>query len=142
LSVPASNSSKGTSRISSNSGFLLIMVNYQMRYRITRFDTKPTVISMADVVEHEAFPLESLRCARELINYPGMLLISMPNASAPLWHSMNAANQNPYRAEINHFHNFTRENLYAALKKTGFRPIHYNISERYRCCMEVLAEAE
>jgi 2-polyprenyl-3-methyl-5-hydroxy-6-metoxy-1,4-benzoquinol methylase len=106
------------------------------------FNTKPTVISMADVVEHEAFPLESLRCAQELINYPGMLLISMPNASAPLWHHMNATNQNPYWAEINHFHNFTRENLYATLKKTGFRPIHYNISERYRCCMEVLAETE
>lgn len=106
------------------------------------FDTKPTVISMADVVEHEAFPLESLRRARELINYPGVLLISMPNANAPLSHYMNATNQNPYWAEINHFHNFTRENLYIALKKTGFRPIHYNISERYRCCMEVLAEAE
>jgi hypothetical protein len=104
-------------------------------------DSKPAVISMADVVEHEPFPLDSLRYARELISDPGVLLISMPNTSAPLWHHWNANNQNPYWQEINHYHNFTRENLYAALRKSGFEPAHYNISERYRCCMEVLAEA-
>jgi len=49
------------------------------------FKSKPSVISMADVVEHEPFPRDVLRCARSLINEPGLLLISMPNASAPLW---------------------------------------------------------
>jgi 2-polyprenyl-3-methyl-5-hydroxy-6-metoxy-1,4-benzoquinol methylase len=105
------------------------------------FKSKPTVISMADVVEHEPFPLDSLRCARELINCPGMLLISMPNGSAPLWRHWNATNQNPYWYEVEHYHNFTREILYTALQQTGFKPVHYAASERYRCCMEVLAEA-
>ena len=105
------------------------------------FKSKPTVISMADVIEHEPFPLDSLRCARELINCPGMLLISMPNGSAPLWRHWNATNQNPYWYEVEHYHNFTREILYTALQQTGFKPVHYAASERYRCCMEVLAEA-
>lgn len=103
------------------------------------FNTKPTVISMADVVEHEPFPLDVLRSARELINDPGILFVSMPNASAPLWHHWNSTNQNPYWQELAHYHNFTREKLYAVLQEAGFKPFHYAISERYRCCMEVLS---
>ncbi|ADU01057.1 class I SAM-dependent methyltransferase [Mycolicibacterium gilvum] len=103
------------------------------------FNSRPSVISMADVVEHEPYPLETLRTARELISSPGMLLISMPNASAPLWHYWNATDQNPYWHEIEHYHNFTRERLYDVLRDSGFEPRHYAISERYRCCMEVLA---
>lgn len=109
--------------------------------REVAFPAKPTVISMADVVEHEPFPIESLRSARSLIADSGVLLISMPNASAPLWHQWNATNANPYWHEIEHYHNFTRESLYQQLEKAGFRPRHYAISERYRCCMEVLADA-
>lgn len=105
------------------------------------FKSKPTVISMADVVEHEPFPLDVLRSARELIADPGLLLISMPNASSPVWHQWNANNQNPYWYVLEHYHNFTRENLYNVLRKTGFEPIHYAVSERFRCCMEVLARA-
>jgi Methyltransferase domain len=105
------------------------------------FRSKPTVISMADVVEHEPFPKDVLRSARELIDCPGMLLISMPNASAPLWHHWDATNQNPYWYEIEHYHNFTRERIYALLQEAGFKPCHYAVSERYRACMEVLAEA-
>ena len=104
------------------------------------FSTKPTVISMADVVEHEPYPIDSLREARALINDVGMLLISMPNCSAPLWHFWNATDQNPYWHEIEHYHNFTRERLYALLVQAGFTPRHYAISQRYRCCMEILAE--
>jgi 2-polyprenyl-3-methyl-5-hydroxy-6-metoxy-1,4-benzoquinol methylase len=104
------------------------------------FTSKPTVISMADVVEHEPFPRDVLRCARTLINDPGVLLVSMPNASAPLWTFMNAHGSNSYWQEIEHYHNFTRETLYAQLQRAGFKPFHYSISERYRCGMEILAE--
>jgi 2-polyprenyl-3-methyl-5-hydroxy-6-metoxy-1,4-benzoquinol methylase len=104
------------------------------------FKSKPTVISMADVVEHEPFPRDVLRCARRLINEPGMLLISMPNASAPLWGYLNAINQNAYWREIEHYHNFTREKIYTELQKAGFKPISYAVTERYRCGMEILAE--
>ncbi|HPX37359.1 MAG TPA: class I SAM-dependent methyltransferase [Mycobacterium sp.] len=109
--------------------------------RNVAFATRPTVISMADVVEHEPFPADSLRSARALIQDSGLLLISMPNASAALWRYWNSLNVNPYWAEIEHYHNFTRESLYRLLETTGFKPIHYAISERYRCCMEILAKA-
>src|SRR5262249_41076145 len=99
-----------------------------------------TVISMADVVEHEPFPLDSLRCARRLLNHPGMLLISMPNASAPLWHHWNATNQNPYWHELEHYHNFTRERLYAVLNETGFKPVHSARCELYGCRVEFRGE--
>lgn len=102
--------------------------------------TKPTVISMADVVEHVPYPSTVLRSARELIDENGILFISMPNCSAPLWHYWNSTDQNPYWHEIEHYHNFTRERLYAILRETGFEPVHYNISSRYRGCMEVLAK--
>jgi 2-polyprenyl-3-methyl-5-hydroxy-6-metoxy-1,4-benzoquinol methylase len=102
---------------------------------------KPTVISMADVVEHEPFPIDSLRSARALIQDDGVLLISMPNADAPLWHYWNSRHVNPYWIEIEHYHNFTRTRLYKILGEAGFTPIHYAISERYRGCMEVLAKA-
>lgn len=105
------------------------------------FASRPAVISMADVVEHEPFPLDTLRLARELIQDNGVVLISMPNTSAPLWHFWNARNLNPYWHEIEHYHNFTRESLYRVLEQTGFKPVHYAISQRYRCCMEVLAKA-
>ena len=105
------------------------------------FAQRPTVISMADVVEHEPFPLDCLRTARELIQDSGVLFISMPNASAPLWHHWNATRDNPYWAVMEHYHNFTRERLYWALEQTGFKAIHYAISDRYRCGMEVLARA-
>jgi predicted SAM-dependent methyltransferase len=96
---------------------------------------------MADVVEHEPFPIEAVLSARKLIQDDGVLLISMPNAGAPLWNYWNANNVNPYWIEIEHYHNFTRERLYGILEKAGFKPIHYAISERYRCCMEILAQA-
>lgn len=104
------------------------------------FTSKPAVISMADVVEHEPFPRDVLRCARSLIDDPGVLLVSMPNASAPLWGLMNANNANAYWREIEHYHNFTRETLYAELARAGFKPFSYAVSDRYRCGIEVLAQ--
>jgi 2-polyprenyl-3-methyl-5-hydroxy-6-metoxy-1,4-benzoquinol methylase len=103
------------------------------------FPTKPTVISMADIVEHEPFPRAVLACARKLIDETGMLLISMPNAGAPLWRFLDALNVNAYWREIEHYHNFTRATLYDQLKRAGFTPVHYAVSERYRCGMEILA---
>ena len=46
---------------------------------------------------------------------------------------------NPYWAEIEHCHNFSRSRLYALLREMGFEPVRYGISERYRACMEVIA---
>ena len=64
----------------------------------------------------------------------------MPNSESILWEAMNKQNANPYWGEIEHYHNFSRSRLYALLKEYGFLPRRYGVSERYRVCMEVVAE--
>lgn len=99
------------------------------------------VISMADCLEHMPFPKAGLAAARRLIVDGGALFLSMPNAAAPVWEYLDAKDVNPFWGELEHYHNFTRERLYALLAETGFRPVSYGISKRYRCCMEVVAHA-
>jgi protein O-GlcNAc transferase len=99
------------------------------------------VVSMADVLEHMPFPKDGLVRARALLRDDGLLFISCPNAESPLWALWEAQGVNPYWQEIEHYHNFTRTRLYALLRVTGFEPIAYSASERYRCGMEVMARA-
>jgi SAM-dependent methyltransferase len=99
------------------------------------------VISMADVLEHMPFPKKGLTAARKLLTDNGVLFISLPATDSPLWGMWNAQGVNPYWGEIEHYHNFTRERLYALLRETFFEPVIYGVSERYRGCMEVIARA-
>ncbi len=97
------------------------------------------VISMADVVEHVPFPKEPLRAAHRLLSASGALFISMPNMESVLWQTLDRQMANPYWAEIEHYHNFSRTRLYGVLREVGFEPVRYGVSERYRACMEVIA---
>ncbi len=99
------------------------------------------VISMADCLEHMPYPKKGLEAARQLIIRGGILFLSMPNMSAPLWGYLHQTNANPYWQEIEHYHNFSRERLFDLLRETRFSPIGYGVSKRYRCCMEVIARA-
>jgi SAM-dependent methyltransferase len=99
-----------------------------------------SVISMADVLEHMPFPKRGLEAANRLLSDGGVLLVSMPNTDSLLWHSLNSARSNPYWGEIEHYHNFGRRRLYALLEEYGFAPRLYGVSERYRVCMEVVAQ--
>jgi protein O-GlcNAc transferase len=100
-----------------------------------RFD----VISMADVLEHVPFPAQALAAARERMNPGGLLFVSMPNVDTFVWRQLDEAGTNPYWAELEHYHNFSREHLYWLLRRNGFEPCSYAVSERYRAGMEVLA---
>lgn len=102
-------------------------------------DGRYAVLSMADVLEHMSFPRLGLHQARRLLAPGGLLFLSMPNRDSAAWRALDAQGVNPYWAEIEHFHNFTRARLYSLLEDIGFKPIHYAISERYRLCMEVIA---
>jgi SAM-dependent methyltransferase len=97
------------------------------------------VISMADVLEHTPFPAEVLSAAHRLLNPDGVLFLSMPNAEAFLWRQMTDRDTNPYWSELEHYHNFGRRRLFALLEETGFEPLSYGVSPRYRCGMEILA---
>lgn len=96
------------------------------------------VISMADVLEHIPFPVPFLVQAHKLLKPNGLIFISLPNLSAPIWEILNENNANPYWAELEHFHNFSRERLIAVLTELGFEHCYYGISQRYRACMELI----
>jgi hypothetical protein len=94
---------------------------------------------MADVLEHVPFPKEYLAAAAELLTENGILFASMPNADSVLWAALSMNGANPYWGEIEHFHNFGRQRLFALLEECGFTIVHFGLSERYRACMEVIA---
>jgi SAM-dependent methyltransferase len=102
-------------------------------------DGRYSVISMADVLEHMPYPKDGLAAACRLLRPGGVLFVSMPNMDSMAWRVLDASGSNPYWGEIEHYHNFTRARLYALLEEHGISPVHYDISERYRCCMEVIA---
>lgn len=99
-----------------------------------------SVISLADVLEHMPFPRQGLTAARRLLTRDGVLFVSMPNYDCMAWRLLDRVNANPYWAELEHFHNFSRERLCGLLREEGFEPVHYAISERYRVCMEIVAQ--
>jgi len=102
-------------------------------------NSKCSVISMADVLEHVPYPGNALRAAHRLLSDAGVLFVSMPNIESIVWKALDQQNANPYWGEIEHYHNFSRNRLYALLREFGFEPVRYGISERYRACMEVIA---
>jgi protein O-GlcNAc transferase len=98
-----------------------------------------SVISMADVLEHIPFPRPALETAHRLLKPRGVLFLSMPNIESFVWLALDEAGTNPYWGELEHYHNFGRTRLYTLLRETGFSPVHYTISHRYRAGMEVIA---
>lgn len=100
------------------------------------------VISMMDVLEHIPYPKRALNAAHQMLRKDGVLLLSMPNMDSPVWKAFDAQQINPYWGELEHYHNFSRARLYSLLYETGFKPVRYGISERYRACMEVIAIKE
>lgn len=102
-------------------------------------DGRYGVISMADVLEHVAWPKDCLRSVHRLLQADGCLFASMPNSESRVWRSLDQSGNNPYWGELEHYHNFSRTRLYALLEECGFEPLRYGVSERYRACMEVIA---
>jgi 2-polyprenyl-3-methyl-5-hydroxy-6-metoxy-1,4-benzoquinol methylase len=98
------------------------------------------VISMADVLEHMAFPRQALEHVARILRDDGLLFLSMPNADCFVWQDLTRRGVNPYWAEIEHQHNFGRRRLYRLLHACGFAPLRYDVGQRYRAQMEVIAE--
>ena len=97
------------------------------------------VVSLADVIEHIAFPRQTLEHAANLLEPRGLLFVSTPNMDTTVWRALDAQQANPYWGELEHYHCFTRARLYALLHECGFEPLHYAVSPRYRCGMDVIA---
>ena len=97
------------------------------------------VVSLADVIEHIAFPRPTLEHAASLLAPRGLLFVSTPNMDTAVWRALDAQQANPYWGELEHYHCFSRARLYALLHECGFEPLHYAVSARYRCGMDVIA---
>lgn len=97
------------------------------------------VISMADVLEHIAFPRVAVAKAATFLKPGGLLFVSMPNTASLTWKLMDRAGVNPYWAELEHFHNFDRPRLESVLAEAGLDTIGYSVSERYLAGMELIA---
>lgn len=97
------------------------------------------VISMADVLEHMPYPVGALRHAHDLLHAGGVLFVSCPNIETSSWRLMSAKGINPYWAEIEHYHNFSRTGLVWLLRQCGFTPVDYSVSVRYKACMQIIA---
>lgn len=97
------------------------------------------VVSLADVLEHLAFPRRALEHAATLLAPRGLLFVSTPNMDTAVWRALDEQQANPYWGELEHYHCFSRPRLYALLRECGFEPLHYAVSPRYRCGMDVIA---
>jgi protein O-GlcNAc transferase len=97
------------------------------------------VISMADLLEHTAYPVAVLKRAFEMLDENGALFISCPNRESSSWREMDRKNINPYWSEIEHYHNFSRKSLMWLLRQCGFLPVNYSVSVRYIASMEIVA---
>ena len=97
------------------------------------------VISLADVLEHVPFPREAIQRVHAALKPGGALFVSCPNYDCAAWRAAEATGKNCYWGEIEHFHNFCRASLMRLLSQEGFEPVDYQVSRRYRMCMEVTA---
>jgi 2-polyprenyl-3-methyl-5-hydroxy-6-metoxy-1,4-benzoquinol methylase len=97
------------------------------------------VLSMADVLEHMPAPRAALDKVRSMLAPDGLFYVSCPNSESSTWRLWEDANTNPYWAEIEHYHNFSRRKLIELLEEHGFRVIDYCVSARYYSCMEITA---
>lgn len=103
------------------------------------FPGRFSVVSMADCLERTPYPRAALDAVHRILKPGGVLFVSMPNMATIVWRLLDTSGNNPFWSDIEHYHNFTRERLYALLQTHGFKPAAYAVSERGHSGMEVIA---
>jgi protein O-GlcNAc transferase len=98
-----------------------------------------SVVSFADVFQRLALPGQALTAAHRLLHADGLLFLSTPNKDSMSFNLLHANGANPYWGKIADCHIFGRARLYRLLSEHGFEPLEYNLSERHRIGMEVIA---
>ena len=102
-------------------------------------ETPVAVLSFCDALEHMHDPRQTLHKAHKLLAADGLLYISLPNSETATWRQWEAAGTNPYWAELEHYHNFSRTRLIRLLAQHGFEVVDYSVSSRYYSCLEICA---
>jgi protein O-GlcNAc transferase len=104
-----------------------------------KFEVVVDVLSMMDVLQQLAFPRDALRKAAQVLRPGGVIVISAPDLTCSSWKAMSEANINPYWAELEHQHHFSRDRLIALLRECDFEIAGFSIPNRYKAQMEIYA---
>ena len=103
------------------------------------FPGRFSVVSMTDYLEGTPYPRIALDAVHRLLRPGGVLFAAMPNMATMVWRLLDTGRENPFWGDIEHYHNFTRERLFALLQTHGFRPAGYAVSEGRHSGMDVIA---
>ena len=103
------------------------------------FPGRFSVVSMAGRLHCLPFPRTALDAVHRLLKPGGVLFVSMPNMGTMVWRLRDVGGNNPAWGDIEHYHNFTRDRLYALLQTHGFKPAAYTVGELGHSIMEVIA---
>ncbi len=97
------------------------------------------VVSMRDCLDHVPYPDRTLKALHRTMRPGGIVFLSLPNRDTIVWRALDASGANPYGADPERYHVFTRARLAALLQEHGFELLEYGISEEHRSAMEILA---
>ncbi|WP_045836081.1 tetratricopeptide repeat protein [Hyphomicrobium sp. 99] len=98
-----------------------------------------SVVSMIDVLDRTPYPAAMLGAVNRTMKRGGALFISSLNRDTIVWRALDATGTNPYWAELEHYHHFTRARLVQLLEAQGFAFAEYDIGDRHRSSMELIA---
>jgi 2-polyprenyl-3-methyl-5-hydroxy-6-metoxy-1,4-benzoquinol methylase len=87
------------------------------------------IILMGDVVEHFPNPEGWLKGVLQSLLPDGTLILSTPDGSSPVFKGLGG--ENPYWAEIEHYHIFTRRSMLILADKCGLELVARFPNERY-----------
>jgi SAM-dependent methyltransferase len=97
------------------------------------------IVSLHNVLECLAFPLQALKHAHQTLRPSGLLIISLPDAGCSSWHLLEKTGSNPYWVEPEIQHQLNRVSLMAWLDKTGFDVVDISVASRFKAQIEVYA---
>ncbi|MDR2558481.1 MAG: class I SAM-dependent methyltransferase [Oscillospiraceae bacterium] len=100
-------------------------------------DKKWDVIIMGDVIEHVKDPVAAMQKVSELLADNGVIWISTPDFESEF--TIKTGHNDPMRREAWHINYFSKDSLYALLRRFGFLVMEHKESKHYNGSMEVIA---
>jgi protein O-GlcNAc transferase len=102
-------------------------------------ESRFSVVSMIDALDRMPFPERTLETVHRLMRPGGALIISLANSETIVWRALEATGTNPYWADLERYHVFTRTRLLGLLRASGFEFAEYGVAEDHRSAMEIIA---
>jgi 2-polyprenyl-3-methyl-5-hydroxy-6-metoxy-1,4-benzoquinol methylase len=97
------------------------------------------ILSLHNVLECLAHPLQALKHAHRSLSTHGLLIVSMPDTGCSSWQLLEKTGSNPYWAEPELQHLFSRASLIDWLDKIGFQVVDISVTSRFKAQIEIYA---